>query len=282
MVQVVLEQAVPQPQRIICDDLAYRFLPAPLRLLVNVVRPEPIRKVLLAVMERQVPGVRGGILCRKRYIDEKLLEALACGIEAVVILGAGMDTRACRIPGLSALRVYEVDLPENIAVKQAILERLFGSVPSHVSLVSVDFGRQDLGRALEEGGFSPENQCFFIWEGVTQYITQAAVCQVFAFLEKARPGSRLVFTFISQDFIDGGKLYGLEVLYRQTRLRNQLWQFGMQSGQVGAFFESYGWRELEQVGSAEYQARYLRPVGRVMPVMEVERAVHAEKAGTGV
>jgi O-methyltransferase involved in polyketide biosynthesis len=73
-------------------------------------------------------------------------------------------------------------------------------------------------------------------------------------------------------------MYGLEVLYRQTRVRQQFWQFGMEPGQVSAFLKSYGWRELEQAGSAEYQARYLLLAGRVMPVMEIERSVYAEKA----
>jgi O-methyltransferase involved in polyketide biosynthesis len=74
-------------------------------------------------------------------------------------------------------------------------------------------------------------------------------------------------------------MYGLDLLYRQTRVQKQLWQFGMEPGEVGAFLETYGWQELEQAGSAEYQARYLRPAGRIMPVMAVERSVYAEKSG---
>jgi methyltransferase (TIGR00027 family) len=117
-------------------------------------------------MERQVPGIRGGLLCRKRYIDEKLLEALDCGTEVVVILGVGMDTRACRIPALAARRVYEVDLPEVVAAKQAVIKRLYGLVPSHFHWASIDFDRQDLGIALQGAGYSPASPGFFIWEGV--------------------------------------------------------------------------------------------------------------------
>ena len=47
-------------------------------------------------MERKVPGVRGGILCRKRFIEESLKVALDRGIHTVVILGAGFDTLAYR------------------------------------------------------------------------------------------------------------------------------------------------------------------------------------------
>jgi methyltransferase (TIGR00027 family) len=278
-VQVALEQFVPQPQRIIIDPLAYRFLPAIMRALLIAVSPNAIRNRLLSLLERRVPGVRGGILCRKRYIDDKLMEALKHGIGSLVILGAGMDTRAYKQPELSTLRVYEVDLPEVIENKKSVLRRVFGEVPTQVRFAPVDFDRQDVERGLQEAGFSQEETSFFIWEGVTQYITEAAVRKVFEFLEKARPGSRLVFTYICKDFIDGLKMYDLEVLYRQTRVTKQLWQFGMEPGKVSAFLESYGWRDLEQVGSAEYQERYLKPAGRSMPVMGVERAVYAEKTG---
>lgn len=277
IVQVAIEQFVPQPQRIIQDALAYRFLPTLLRIVVNVGRFGTVREKLFASIDQRVPGVRGGILCRKRYIDDKLVDMLGYGLQTLVILGAGMDTRAYRIPELASLRVYEVDLPETIDAKNAVLWRLFGKVPDNVRLVPVDFDRQELGGALQETGYSRECISFFIWEGVTQYISEAAVNGVLEFLKSAYRGSRLVFTFIRKDFIDGQKMYDLDALYRQTRLKKDFWQFGMQPDEVGDILEAYGWRELEQVGSAEYQQRYLQPAGRVMPVMAVERCVCAEK-----
>jgi methyltransferase (TIGR00027 family) len=236
-----------------------------------------VREKLFASIDQRVPGVRGGILCRKRYIDDKLEGMLGYGLQTLVILGAGMDTRAYRIPELASLRVYEVDLPETIDAKNAVLRRLFGKVHDHVRLVPVDFDCQELGGALQETGYSRESISFFIWEGVTQYISEAAVSGVLEFLKSAYRGSRLVFTFIRKDFIDGQKMYDLDALYRQTRLKKDFWQFGMQPDEVGDILEAYGWRELEQVGSAEYQQRYLQPAGRVMPVMAVERCVCAEK-----
>jgi methyltransferase (TIGR00027 family) len=169
-------------------------------------------------------------------------------------------------------------LPEIIDGKEAVLIRLFGKVPENVRLVPIDFNRQELGVALHEIGYSHESKSFFVWEGVTQYITEAAVGEVFEFLKNASRGSRLVVTYIRKDFIDGQKMYDLDVLYRQTRLKKEFWQFGMQPDEVDGFLEAYGWRELEQVGSAEYQQRYLQPAGRIMPVMEVERSVFAERS----
>ena len=277
IVQVAFEQFVPQPKRIIQDVLAYRALPASLKLFVNIGGSGMIRNKLFALIDRSVPGIRGGILCRKRYVHERLVEKLGQDLRVLVILGAGMDTLAYRIPELTRLQVYEVDLPETIEAKKAVLIRLFGKVPDYVRLVPIDFDRQDLGMALNKAGYSLESKSFFVWEGVTQYISEAAVGKVFEFLKNASLGSWLVFTYIRKDFIDGQNMYDLEMLYRQTRLKNEFWQFGMQPDEVGGFLESYDWRQLEQIGSEEYQQRYLQPAGRIMPVMEVERLVYAEK-----
>lgn len=244
---------------------------------MNIGRSGAMRNRLFALIDRRVPGIRGGILCRKRYIDDTLVKSLSQGLRNLVILGAGMDTLAYRNPELTRLQVYEVDLPEIIDAKKAVLIRLFGKVPENVRFVPIDFDRQELGVGLHEIGYSYESESFFVWEGVTQYITEAAVGEVFEFLKNARRGSRLVFTYIRKDFIDGQKMYDLDMLYRQTRLKKEFWQFGLQPDEVRCFLESYGWRELEQVGSEEYQQRYLQPVGRIMPVMEVERSVYAEK-----
>lgn len=277
IVQVALEQYVPRQQRIVQDALAYRFLPIYLRLLVRTASPKAIRERLLAAIDRRAPGIRGGILCRKRYIDESLADALTSGLDAVVILGAGMDTRGCRLPRGGDVPVYEVDLPPNIAVKTATLRRVFDEVPGHIRFAPADLELQDVGPVLQAAGYAPGRAAFFILEGVTQYITEASVRRLLASLQIAGAGSRLVFTYIRRDFIEGREMYDLELLYRQTRIRQSFWHFGLEPESVGAFLEPYGWHEVEQAGSEEYQARYLRPVGRALPVMPVERIVHAVK-----
>ena len=277
MVQVALEQLVPDEQRIVHDVLAYRLMPAVMKGLINLCRIDPLRQMALNLVDRRVPGIRGGLLCRKRYIDEKLEEALSAGVQSVVILGAGFDTRAYRLPELASRQVYEVDLAQNIQAKQEKLERLFGRVPVHVKLAPMDFDSQKLEDALQQAGYSGLQPSFFIWEGVTQYISEAAVQKVFEFLRQAPGKSQLVFTYICKDFIEGKRMYGLDVLYYQTRVQKQLWRFGLDPEAVGAFLGQYAWKELEQVGSAEYEERYLRPLKRKMPVMQVERAVLAER-----
>lgn len=276
MFHVALEQYQPKEHRLIHDELARQMLPGRLKLLVSLFGFKPLRQGFLSLIERGFPGTRAGF-CRKRYIDDKLVEALGRGFDTVLILGSGLDTRAYRLPQLSTLPVYEVDLPQTIAYKERKLRQLYGSVPPRVMLIPMDFDRQTLEDVLERHGYSLNQRSFFIWEGVTQYLSETTVRTVLAFLSRVSPGSRIVFTYIAKDFIDGERTYGLDRLYQQTRTKKQMWQFGLQPSQVAAFIGEYSWRELEQVGAKEYRQRYLDPIGRTDAVMEIERTVYAEK-----
>jgi methyltransferase (TIGR00027 family) len=275
--QVALEQLVPEEQRVIHDSVAYRLMPLVLKGFINLCRFDPIRRTVFNLMDHQVPGIRGGILCRKRFINEKMGEAVKAGIKTVVVLGAGFDTLAYRSSESNSMQFYEVDYPQIILSKTAELQREFQQVPAHVKLVSMDFENQELMSVLRQAGYSEENPTFFVWEGVTQYISETSVRKVFEFFKTAPPGSMLVFTYIRRDFIEGKHMYGLDVLYRQTRVQKQLWKFGMDPQAIGTLLGHYSWIELEQVGNVEYQERYLEPVKRNLLVMDVERAVHAER-----
>lgn len=278
--QVALEQLVPLDQRLVHDPIAYRMMPLMMKALVAPCRIGPLRRQVLRIANDKVPGIIGGILCRKRYIDDRLESAVKDGLSCVVNLGAGLDTSAYRMRNISSYQVYEVDLPEVIHTKRRALQRALRAVPAHVTLAAIDFAEEDLGQVLAAAGYTGSQRTFFIWEGVTQYLDQAAVHKVFRFLATAPAGSRLAFTYARLDFVEGTRLFGLDVLYRQTRVRQKLWLSGWQPEAIGPLLHSYGWQEVEQLGRAEYQERYLQPLGRQMLVMEVERMVYAEKVVT--
>lgn len=272
-VMVAIEQRFPESARIINDDLAARILPATTRLRM-MLWP---RDLIVAMAEKKVPGVWGSILCRKRYIDDKLAEAAEGQVETVVNLGAGIETRAYRLPALARLPVFEVDLPENIDAKRSRLKKVLGGVPAHVTLVPIDFDREDLGAVLASHGYAADTRTFFIWEGVTQYLTEEGVRATMDFLARARAGSRLAFTYIRKDFVDGEVLYGHEYIYKTLVLKGKNWHFGMDPENVADFLSGYGWRMLEHLGFDELAERYVKPTGRKLLSMPIERMVYAEK-----
>jgi methyltransferase (TIGR00027 family) len=276
IVQAAIEQYEPPERRLVDDDLALPMLPAAQRSLVRAMRWPLLRRLTISAAERAVPGSWSLITCRKRYIDDKLDEALA-NIDSVVVLGAGMDTRAYRLAHRSDSPVFEVDLPVNIARKKAAVQRAIGGVPASVHLVPLDFERDDLIGALTGHGYRTNTRTFFIWEGVTQYLTDEAVRATLGALKATPAGSRLVFTYVRRDFIDGVNMYDAAILYKRFRQRQQVWRFGLDPGQVSEFIAEYGWRLIEQAGPDYFLQHYIEPSGRDLTASQLEWSAYAEK-----
>ena len=185
MVLAAMEQSEPPGRRLVDDDLAARFLPAPTRWLVTATPPKLMRRLMMPAMERSGPGMWANIVCRKRYIADKVIEALD-DIDAVVILGAGLDTLAYRLARQTRIPIFEVDQPVNIERKAKAVRRVLGELPGSVRLVPLDFERDDVLTALAERGYRADYRTFFVWEAVTQYLTADAV---HATLESLRPAA---------------------------------------------------------------------------------------------
>jgi methyltransferase (TIGR00027 family) len=277
MVLVAVEQNEPPQRRLVDDDLAARFLPAPTRWLVTATPATLLQRLMMSAMERSGPGLWANFACRKRYIADKVTEALD-DIDAVVVLGAGLDTLAYRLARQTRIPIFEVDQPVNIERKADIVRRVLGELPSSVQLVPLDFERDNVLKALTGLGYRSDYRTFFIWEGVTQYLTADAVHATLESLRPAASGSRLVFTYVRRDFIDGINFYGSKQLYRRFRQRRQLWRFGLAPDEVAAFLDGHGWRLVEQLGPEEIVRRYVEPTGRTLTASQVEWSAYADKA----
>jgi methyltransferase (TIGR00027 family) len=271
-----IEHHEPPARRLVDDDLAASFLPARLRLLVALTRVGGLRRAAVAASDRSGPGLWASIACRKRFIDERLSDPVN-EFDTVVVLGAGLDTRGYRIARHSDLPVFEVDQPVNIERKSAVVQRALGTAPASVHLVAVDFERDDLMSALGAHGYRADARTFFIWEGVTQYLTLEAVRATLAQLSGAATGSRLIFTYVRQDFIDGTQRYGADAVYRRFRQRSQVWKSGLVPEEVGELLAGYGWRLVEQAGPSYYRDTYIRPTGRTLSASPIEWTVLAER-----
>ena len=135
----VIELYYPEDQRLFDDPLAYKFLPFGWRAFLRFFYLPGLRSVVLALRERRMPGTLGAILCRTRYIDDVLKRSLEEGLDQVVILGAGFDTRAYRISSMDGVQVFEVDLPGTRKLKQIRVEKVLGAVPENVTLIGIKF-----------------------------------------------------------------------------------------------------------------------------------------------
>jgi methyltransferase (TIGR00027 family) len=114
---------------------------------------------------------------RHRFIDEHLAAALDAGVDQVMLLGAGYDTRAYRFADqLEGRPVFEVDLATISRAKAATIAKYHDRFPdANVVRVEIDFESQTLAAVLDDAGFAIGASTFVTWEGVPMYLTRAAV-----------------------------------------------------------------------------------------------------------
>ena len=103
-----VESSRPLNERICYDPLAKDFLS------VNPI----LRKILVWFAGRQLPGALPALAARTAYFDEYLKKCIEDGIEQVVNLGAGFDSRAYRFEEMMRnVQVFEIDHPATLKVK---------------------------------------------------------------------------------------------------------------------------------------------------------------------
>ena len=259
-------------QRIFDADFDYQMLPRTWRVLLL----PGIRHLVLGLLELSGMGTYGMLLCRTRFIDDALMDWMSYGGLQVVCLGAGNDSRAYRIPGIQQTQYYEVDLPVPQKLKKEHMQRVLGEIPVHVTYTPVDFNAQELESELLKAGFRMGESTFFIIEGVTQYINQAAVDKLFEFAGQAAPKSQIVFTYIKREIVDGSVQSHVDQrIMKRVARRGMPWVFGIDGENLEEWLVQRRLELIDQSGGAGYQKRYLDPVGRQMTIYAGEKIVLA-------
>jgi methyltransferase (TIGR00027 family) len=200
------------------------------------------------------------VLCRHRAIDDRLAAALDSGAEQVVVLGAGYDTRAWRFAERLAGRpVWEVDFPATARRKESLARRHAAELPATtLHRVEVDFERQSFADRLRAEGFVAGARTFFVWEGVSMYLTRRSVKDSLdAMRALGGAGSELVADFWY--LVDSAD--SLSFLRRlQPNLLALLGEpvlFGIHPEDVGDFLARRSIAAREVLEAADLEARYL-------------------------
>jgi methyltransferase (TIGR00027 family) len=259
-----IESAKPAPERMCDDPYARHFIPAWFYLQV---------RLFARLSPQRANGALTFVVARYRYIDEYLQERLDTGTVQVVLLGAGLDSRAYRGELLSrAIKTFEVDHPATQASKIEHVKQILGTLPNHVVYVSVDFNRETLDQLLV-AGFDTEVQTLFIWEGVTLYLEKEAVESTLAWIRlHARPGSALIF-----DYQDTSTLTGHHRAYALlNRLTGEKRVFGMEPDQMEHFLAQHGFTQVVNVPAQRLEHLYCTGPNQGRSLAKYYAIVHAE------
>ena len=119
-----------------------------------------------------------GMAVRTRFFDNFFTDAAKAGVRQAVILAAGLDTRAYRLPWPSGTLVYEIDQPQVIEFKTRTLADLGATPTADRKAVAVDL-RDDWVGALRDIGFNTERPTAWIAEGLLGYLPPDAQDRLF-------------------------------------------------------------------------------------------------------
>jgi methyltransferase (TIGR00027 family) len=147
-----------------------------------------------------VPPLKDQPAARTTFFDAALQRHLA-GIDQLVLLGAGLDTRAYRLPAGTPVRCFEVDTARTQAFKRAMLRRA-GVDTARITFVPADFDIEDWFEKLVGAGFEPDKPSLFLWEAVTMYLGRHAVERSLRAIAATAPGSVVAFDYFSAEQLE--------------------------------------------------------------------------------
>jgi methyltransferase (TIGR00027 family) len=176
------------------DPTAFVLLPDAAQQRVNRLRTPGARGLRERFSDAAMLGRARMMVARTVAIDTAVKEHASM---QVVVLGAGLDGRAWRMPELCNAIVFEVDHPDSQRAKRARAARLTQTA-QEVRFVPVDFTRDALGDALQQAGHDSTRPTTWIWEGVVMYLTRAEIeATLTVVARRSALGSRLIVAYFT-------------------------------------------------------------------------------------
>jgi methyltransferase (TIGR00027 family) len=242
------------------DYMASGFLSVRLKL-QTIAKVPALRRLLPPLAERLLPGGYYYEAARVRHIDKILLSELADGLDQVLILGAGYDSRPYRFAeALADVRVYEGDLPSISALKQSKAARILERVPADVHYIVADLVRDGLQERLEERYYRLDGRTLAILSGVAPYLPEDAVHRLLRFTgAHTSPRTSIVFDYVYREMVRGDdSFYGASQTRRRLAAVGEPLKFGIPVGGTRQFVERFGLTLLSDLCGVDLAHQYLR------------------------
>lgn len=202
---------------------------------------------------------------RTRYFDDYLEKALSASIRQVVILAAGLDARAYRLPWPADCAVYELDRPEVLDFKRETMA-VAGHSPRAVRReVAVDL-REDWTTALQDHGFDPVRPTAWLVEGLVVYLTPAALDRLFATIHAlSAAGSRAAVE--QMDPLPAETAAAMRAIPEEDSYGRSEWInsiYNDDRSEAASWFGGHGW-DCDRVSMVDYLRMLNRPIPTVGP-----------------
>ncbi|MFE9369672.1 class I SAM-dependent methyltransferase [Streptomyces sp. NPDC006711] len=201
---------------------------------------------------RRRMGLAFSIVIRTKFLDDLLREASASGVRQIVLLGAGMDSRAFRMAWPDGTRLFEVDTSAPLDFKESVLSQERAVARCERITVAVDL-RDDWPSALVAAGHDPTAPTAWIAEGLLIYLPEDAVELLLSRIgAQSAPGSCMGLTLGSRGVIER---FGADAAPGSAAT---MWVSEMPDDPVG-WLAGHGW-EAHPHTLRERAAAYGRPI----------------------
>lgn len=253
-----LESTRPEGKRLFYDPYAIIFLDNKLKRAVQYSTVPLVRKYLRYKIHKLLPGGFTSGVARTRYIDDLLKTTINKGVQQVIMLGAGFDTRSMRLDFLKKIPVIEIDHPNTAKQKLGAIQSKLGYLPPNVRFYQIDFNEQSLEDLANTRHFDMSIPTTFIWEGVSNYLSDQAVDNTFKFFSQFASGSYLIFTYVHQQvFEDPGSFFGAEKLLNDLAELEETWTFGFDPEELIDYCKRFHSTLVEDKGAVDYREMYM-------------------------
>jgi methyltransferase (TIGR00027 family) len=269
-------------RRLFNDPFALALLSGSYRMFARLAHFPILRKLAYSILDLAVPYSRSSAVVRTRAIDDLVRDAIRSGARQLVLLGAGLDSRGCRLDEAEEIAVFEIDHPATQRVKKERLHSCMGKLPTNIRYVAVDFERDALEAKLIESGYNPAIQSVVVWEGVIDYLTESAVESTLTALARLlAPSSLLIFTYTHKGALDGSKAFRGARRWRYlSRAGGESFLFGFNPDKLAEVLKPYRFQLESDASTEEIAQRYCSQLGRIETGNRAYRVATARRVVT--
>jgi methyltransferase (TIGR00027 family) len=264
--------------RLFTDPYAIHFLDRRLQTISKLSSLPFVHNTISSIIQKKIPGAYSSGLARTKYIDDLLEQTVKNGIQQVIILGAGFDTRALRLSCLRNIPVIEIDHPDTAQLKINKLKKINVPLPRHVRFLQIDFNKQSLFDLLNQHQVDFSLLTTIIWEGVTHYLSKEAIKATFEVLKKFAAGSAVIFTYVNKQVLDNpSSFFAAEKLLQDLTDIEERWTFGFDPATLPSYLTHFNFQLLQDKGAAEYRQLYTPERNKLNKGYEFYRVAFAQK-----
>jgi methyltransferase (TIGR00027 family) len=220
---------------------------------------------------------RAFLVARSRIVEDELALAVQRGVRQYVVLGAGLDTFACRNPYPAAkLQVFEVDKPATQAFKRERLADAGIVLPPSVHFVPVDFEGHALAARLRRAGFDADEPAFFSWLGVSMYLSAPAVMQMLGLVAASPKGSAIVFDYlVPLASLGSVERWSAQATGAMVALAGEPWRSHFDPVALAKALRGLGFSQLNDMDARHINMRFFNKPRTSLQAGPVTRVMHA-------